>query len=122
TDGDFRGHVRDALTEFGPLGDRGDDADRSWEEFEKRLRFAGGGFDSSSPGSLLDVLDEARDEIGADAQLLRYLAVPPSAFGPLTEALAHHGLTEGARVVYEKPYGTSPESFRELDDLVLAVL
>jgi glucose-6-phosphate 1-dehydrogenase len=114
---DFAGRVHDALTEFGPSPDDG-----PWEEFRSRLRFAGGGFQSEDPGSLLDVLAEARQELGDDAQLVHYLAVPPSAFGPLTKGLATHGLADGARVVYEKPYGTSPESFRELDELVLSVL
>src|ERR687893_359665 len=119
---DFAGRVRDALTEFGPLGEAGGDAEGPWEEFAARLRFAGGGFEESDPGSLLDVLGEAREELGGDPQLVHYLAVPPSAFEKLTRALGQHGLTEGARVVYEKPYGTSPESFRELDDLVHSVL
>jgi glucose-6-phosphate 1-dehydrogenase len=111
---DFAGRVRDALTEFGPQPDQG-----PWEGFAARLRFAGGGFEESDPGSLLDVLGEAREELGGDPQLVHYLAVPPSAFDKLTRALPQHGLTEGARVVYEKPYGTSPESFRQLDELVL---
>jgi glucose-6-phosphate 1-dehydrogenase len=118
----FREHVHEALIEFGPLGDAGDD-DGPWADFSERLRFAGGGFDTTDPGRLLDVLDEARDELGADPQYVHYLAVPPSTFGPLTEALSKHGLAAGgARVVYEKPYGTSPTSFRQLDDLVLSLL
>jgi glucose-6-phosphate 1-dehydrogenase len=119
---DFRGHARAALTEFGPLEDADADTKRCWDDFADRLRFAGGGFDSDDPGSLLDVLEEARDELGDDPQFVHYLAVPPSAFGPLTQALGQHGLTDGARVVYEKPFGTSPESFRELDELVHSVL
>jgi glucose-6-phosphate 1-dehydrogenase len=114
---DFADLVRDALEEFGPEPDQG-----PWEEFARRLRFAGGGFDDDDPGSLLDVLAGTREELGDDAQLVHYLAVPPSAFEKLTRGLQQHGLTEGARVVYEKPYGTSPASFRELDDLVLSVL
>jgi glucose-6-phosphate 1-dehydrogenase len=119
---EFADLVHDALTEFGPLGEAGDDAQAAWEEFSQRLRFAGGGFEESDPGSLIDVLSEAREELGGEPQLVHYLAIPPSAFEKLTRALPQHGLTEGARVVYEKPYGTSPESFRELDDLVLSVL
>ena len=69
--------------------------------------FAGGGFDTDNPGSLLDVLDKARKSLGADPQLVHYLAVPPVAFGELTKALGQHGLAKGARVVYEKPFGTS---------------
>src|SRR4051794_9048652 len=119
---DFAGRVHDALAEFGPLGEAGDDTAGPWEDFRGRLRFAGGGFASEDPGSLLHVLAEARDELGDDARYVHYLAVPPEAFEGLTRGLDQHGLTEGARVVYEKPYGTSPESFSELDQLVLSVL
>ena len=84
--------------------------------------FAGGGFSSDSPGSLPDVLGEARASLGGSPQLVRYLAVPPAAFAGLTRALGQHGLTDGARVVYEKPFGTSPGSFRELDRVVHSVL
>ncbi|MGN6606661.1 MAG: glucose-6-phosphate dehydrogenase [Jatrophihabitans sp.] len=117
---DFAGRVHDALTEFGPLKDN--PSDEHWDAFRERLRFAGGGFSSDDPGSLLDVIAEAKDDLGDDVQYVHYFAVPPSAFGPLTEGLAQHGLSKGARVVYEKPFGTSPESFRELDDLVHSVL
>jgi glucose-6-phosphate 1-dehydrogenase len=114
---DFAGRVHDALAEFGPHPDEG-----PWEEFRARLRFAGGGFGSDDPGSLLDVLAEARADLGDDAQLVHYLAIPPTAFAGVTRGLAEHGLAEGSRVVYEKPYGTSPETFRELDELVQSVL
>jgi glucose-6-phosphate 1-dehydrogenase len=53
---------------------------------------------------------------------VHYLAVPPVAFGGLTQALGQYGLARGARVVYEKPFGTSPGSFRELDRVVHSVL
>jgi glucose-6-phosphate 1-dehydrogenase len=46
---------------------------------------------------------------------VHYFAVPPSAFVKLTEGVGEHGLAERARVVYEKPFGTSMESFLELD-------
>jgi glucose-6-phosphate 1-dehydrogenase len=114
---DFAQRVHDTLTEYGPHPD-----EATWEDFARRLRFAGGGFDQDDPGSLLDVLEEVRHELGTDPQYVHYLAVPPAAFGPLTLGLVKHGLTDGARVVYEKPYGTSLESFRELDGLVLSVL
>jgi len=84
--------------------------------------FAGGGFSSDSPGSLLDVLGEARTSLGDSPQMVYYMAVPPVAFGGLTQALGQYGLAQGARVVYEKPFGTSPDSFRELDRVVDSVL
>ncbi len=114
---DFRRHVHNALTEFGPRPDQG-----AWDAFSQRVFFAGGGFTSDSPGSLLDVLGKGRESMGGDPQLVHYLAIPPVAFGETTKALGQHGLAQNARVVYEKPFGTSPQSFRVLDRVVHSVL
>ncbi len=107
---DFQQRVHDSLEQFGPKPSEG-----PWEEVRSRIRFAGGGFDEHDPGCLLDVLHEAQQEMGGHPQLIHYMAVPPAAFGPLTQAIGAHGLAENARVVYEKPFGTSAESFAELD-------
>jgi len=114
---DFRKHVHDVLTEFGPKPEQ-----PAWGAFEQQLFFAGGGFSADSPGSLLDVIADVSRDLGGDPQYVHYLAVPPVAFGGLTTALGHHSLVRDARVVYEKPFGTSPQSFRELDKAVHAVL
>jgi glucose-6-phosphate 1-dehydrogenase len=114
---DFRAHVHQVLTQFGPKPEGA-----AWKSFSQRLLFAGGGFNTDSPGSLLDVLDEAHKSLGRDPQLVHYLAVPPVAFTELTRGLGKHGLAKGARVVYEKPFGTSPKNFRALDRAVHAVL
>jgi len=114
---DFRAHVQDSLMKFGPHPDP-----KQWEPFSDRLLFAGGGFNTDSPGSLLDVLATARKTLGGDPQLIHYLAVPPDAFAELTRALGKHGLAKDARVVYEKPFGTSPQNFRTLDRIVHSVL
>src|SRR4051794_39757809 len=114
---DFRGHVKQVLTEFGPAPDS-----KTWSEFAEHVYFAGGGFSPDDPGHLLETLEHARDHLGADAQLVHYLAVPPVAFIDLTKALGQHDLAKGARVVYEKPFGTSGDKFRELDEVVHSVL
>ena len=114
---DFRRHVHNALTEFGPRPDK-----EAWDAFSQRVFFAGGGFKSDNPGSLLDVLAHGRESLGDDPQLVHYLAVPPVAFGETTKALGQHGLAKNARVVYEKPFGTSPQAFRTLDRVVHSVL
>ena len=105
TDEEFAAHVHEALTEFGPQPEDG-----SWEEFRDRLRFAGGGFSTEDPGHLVDVVDKLRNGEGGEGgtvyQLVHYLALPPSAFGAYTAAIGEHGLDEGARVVFEKPFGT----------------
>jgi glucose-6-phosphate 1-dehydrogenase len=114
---DFREHVHSALIEFGSKPDPAE-----WKSFSERVFFAGGGFNTDSPGSLLDDLSKARSSLGVEAQLVHYLAVPPVAFAELTKALGQHGLAKGARAVYEKPFGTSQQSFEALDQVVHSVL
>ncbi len=110
---DFRQRVRESLTEFAP------DADLTrFDDFAKQLSFAGGGFQKSDPGRLLDVISDAEQQLGDRPSLIHYLAIPPSAFAETTKAIKEHGLAENAKAIYEKPYGTSMESFRELDELV----
>jgi glucose-6-phosphate 1-dehydrogenase len=114
---DFRAQFREALTESGTTPEP-----REWDAFAQRVFFAGGGFSTDNPGSLLDVIGAARGSVGRDPQLVHYLAVPPVAFAGLTRALGRHGLSRDGRVVYEKPFGTSGADFRELDRVVHSVL
>ena len=109
----FRDRIRESLTEFAPEADL-----TRFDDFAKHLSFAGGGFVKSDPGSLLDVIADTEKELGGKPALIHYLAIPPRAFAPTTEAIKEHGLAENAKAVYEKPYGTSKESFVELDKLV----
>src|ERR1700721_650690 len=62
---DFQNRVRESLEEFGPKPSEG-----PWEEVRSRLCFAGGGFDSDNPASLLDVLKEAQKSMGGKPQLI----------------------------------------------------
>ena len=116
TDEEFRDHVRDALVEFGPHPDEG-----PWAEFAGHLHFAGGGFTADDAGEVPAVLERVRGELGEDAQLVHYLAIPPNAFLGTTRAIAEHGLVDDCRIVYEKPYGTSLATFTELDATVQGV-
>src|SRR5579859_6596540 len=50
---DFRAHFHDALTEFDTAPDP-----QEWDAFARHVFFAGGGFTTDSPGSLLDAIAE----------------------------------------------------------------
>lgn len=115
----FRATVREALDTYGPEVD-----EDSWDAFAQRLLFAGGGFTEDGPGSLLDVIGTVRAELDDETEpnFVHYLAIPPSAFEPTVRALKRHDLTDRARVVFEKPYGTSPAGFRQLDQAVHEIL
>ena len=118
-DAGFVAKVRTSLEEHGGLPD-------NWDTLADQTRFAGGGFTADDPGKLPEVLArvraEVREESGSDPLIVFFLAVPPVAFPPIVAGLGQHGLAEGARVVFEKPYGTSLASFEELDALVKRTL
>jgi glucose-6-phosphate 1-dehydrogenase len=107
----FADHVKDVL------GD-----DETFAAVRDHLLFAGNGFSVDDPGDLPATVARAREQVGADAELVHYIALPPSTFEPYVKALDAHGLAKGARVVFEKPYGTSPEGFHHLEDVVRGVL
>lgn len=112
----FQDRVRRSLEEFGPQPEG-----EAWDVFCSRLRFAGGGFSTDSPGSLLDVLREAERELGTSPRLIHYLAIPPTTFEETTKGIGEHGLADNARIVYEKPFGTDMGSFEELNDVAHSV-
>ena len=110
---DFRSHVHGALQEFATSP-----TEEQWAGFAPNVLFAGGGFRAEDGAQLPELIEQTRDDLGDDAQLVHYLAIPPNAFAPTTEAINEHGLARGSKIVYEKPYGTSLDSFRKLDLMV----
>jgi glucose-6-phosphate 1-dehydrogenase len=107
----FADHVRDVL-----------DDDAAFAAVRDHLMFAGNGFSADDPGDLPDTVARAREQLGADALLVHYIALPPSTFEPYVRALDAHGLAKGARVVFEKPYGTDAKAFAHLEEVVHGVL
>jgi glucose-6-phosphate 1-dehydrogenase len=89
---------------------------QAFDAFAKRLSYLAE--DAAEPSSY-----QALKEALGDAQRpVFYLATPPSLFGPIVESLGRVGLTEGCRVVVEKPFGTDLTSARELNARLRRVL
>ena len=111
----FADHVRGVL-----------DDDEGFAAVQDHLMFAGNGFTVDDPGDLPDTVARAREQLGDSeddpALLVHYIALPPSTFESYVRALDTHGLAKGARVVFEKPYGTGPEAFAHLEEVVHGVL
>lgn len=61
------------------------------------------------------VYNELAKQLQGIENPLFYLEIPPSLFAPVVAALAKAGLTEGARVLVEKPFGHDYASAKELD-------
>ncbi|MDX2701594.1 glucose-6-phosphate dehydrogenase [Streptomyces sp. PA03-6a] len=115
SDEDFRKHAREAVSEFGRSKPQG----RAWEEFEAALSF--GACDPGAAGPLLAAVREAEQAIGGSPRRLFHLAVPPSAFTSVIETLGASGLSDNARVIVEKPFGTDLASARALNASIHAV-
>jgi glucose-6-phosphate 1-dehydrogenase len=85
-----------------------DDAD-ALDRLVSLLRYVDG--DYSDPGTF----HELRRVLGEARRPAHYLAVPPSMFATVIEGLRAEGLTDGARVIVEKPFGRDLASARALD-------
>src|SRR6204780_4919971 len=60
-----------------------------------------------------------KQALGAAKRPLHYLAIPPSLFGVVVDALAASGLNVNARLVVEKPFGRDRESAQALNRTLL---
>ena len=118
TTAEFHAFAADAIVEFCAATTQG----AEWEDFRSRLSYAAGAFTTGQTDHLLAAVRDAEQQLGPDVRRLHYLAVPPTAFTTITRGLADAGLTQRARVVYEKPFGWDMDSFRELDALTREVL
>jgi glucose-6-phosphate 1-dehydrogenase len=84
-------------------------------KFKGLLRYVSG--DYKSPHTFARL----RDALGGAAHPLYYLAIPPSLFGTVIEALKTEGTAEGARLMVEKPFGHDLASAQALNKVLGAV-
>jgi glucose-6-phosphate 1-dehydrogenase len=113
-DGEFAALAYEAVSECG----RGPVTEDAWRRFAASLRFTPV---AEGLEALGDEVERARRELGGNARLLHYLALPPSVHPEVIEELAALGLTAGSRIILEKPFGTDLASARELDGLLHTV-
>jgi glucose-6-phosphate 1-dehydrogenase len=108
SDEEFRDQVRAGLQDS--EDDLDDDVAAALLE---RLSFQTSDADDGS--DLAARVREAEERLGEDVRRLVYLSVPPAAMEPMIAMLGREGLTERARLVVEKPFGTDLASARALD-------
>ncbi len=108
-DAKLRACAEDAIRQFSRTGFDS----KAFEAFSKRLRFCPLG-----PKSALDGLGDMTKR----ERRLIYLAVPPSAFGDLIEAIGSAGLAEGSSLVIEKPFGRDRASAHALNEALHRVV
>ena len=86
-----------------------------WEEFTAKMVYVGHKFEPGATDQVAEAVRSARSALSEDARLLFHLAVPPTMFVPITNAIGESGLAGDARAIYEKPYGSDAGSSRELN-------
>jgi glucose-6-phosphate 1-dehydrogenase len=87
-----------------------------FRRFAKRLSYVSGDFgDAATYARVATALGDASSPVF-------YLEVPPFLFGRVVQGLHDAGLTKGARVVIEKPFGHDLASARALADQLHAYL
>jgi glucose-6-phosphate 1-dehydrogenase len=62
-----------------------------------------------------------KTDLGSATEPIFYLAIPPDSFLEVADGLAAGGLTENARLVVEKPFGTDLHSARKLNARLTAI-
>ncbi|HET9959075.1 MAG TPA: glucose-6-phosphate dehydrogenase, partial [Polyangiaceae bacterium] len=84
----------------------------AFSKLAARLCYVDGDYNDSATFSAL------REKLEGAVRPTHYLAIPPSMFGTVAEQLHAAGLSEGARVVVEKPFGRDLESARKLNHIL----
>jgi glucose-6-phosphate 1-dehydrogenase len=111
TDADFAEHARAAVQEFG----RTKTLER-WDEFAPMLAYVAADVsDAAGARTLAERLDAIDRERGTEGRRLYYCATPPGAYPGIARGLGRAGMSRGARLVLEKPFGRDLESARELN-------
>jgi glucose-6-phosphate 1-dehydrogenase len=112
SDDAFREHAHDAIIAAIP-----DATATTIESLLRRLDLIQGDYtDPETWTSLRDTLDTHHSK-----QAVFYMAIPPTMFPTVAEALASVGLNERGRIVVEKPFGRDLQTARELNEILHSV-
>ncbi len=107
TDDELRQRIRESV---------GEDADSAvLDELLATSSYVAG--DYRDPDTFDRLAKQLRDECRCERPLF-YLAIPPSMFDDVIQGLQRVGLTDGGRLVVEKPFGRDLRSARELNDVM----
>src|SRR5215469_1835330 len=91
---DLAAHARKAIVDSGEPLDQ-----KVFDRLARRLSYHGGDFAAA------DTYQRLAQTLAGAPHPLFYLEIPPSLFGSVVDSLAGAGLTKGARVIVEKPFG-----------------
>jgi glucose-6-phosphate 1-dehydrogenase len=121
TDEEFREKMKAAVLEFSEAKSVDEEV---WRSFAEGMHFLPSNIDRPECyGELAQMLERVDQERGTQGNRLFYLSVAPEFYAEAVKQLGEAGLTKQdkgwVRVIIEKPFGTSLESARELNQQIL---
>ena len=116
TDDEFRSRMKEAVQQYG----RDEFRDDVWETLAEGIRYVATDFaDEGGEDEVARGLQELDEERGTNGNRIYYLAIPPSVFPTVVDALGRRRSTKGwTRLIVEKPFGHDLESARQLDETI----
>jgi glucose-6-phosphate 1-dehydrogenase len=115
SDDDLRNHAREAVE--AKAQSRGQEIDEDvFKKFAENLSYIQGDYND------FDTYRRLKQPCTAFKHPVFYLEIPPSMFAGVIQRLGSAGLTNGARVVIEKPFGHDLQSAIELNDQIHEIL
>jgi glucose-6-phosphate 1-dehydrogenase len=113
-DGKYHAIARAACEAFA----RGTVTDAHWSGFERHITYVPA---EHGYAGLAETVRRLESTFDGEPRRLHYLSVPPHAADSVVRSLGESGLTERARIIMEKPFGTDLQSARHLNSLVREV-
>jgi glucose-6-phosphate 1-dehydrogenase len=105
----FRARARSSVEAHGPVDEP------TFAKLSARLAYVDSDYREAATYTLI------RSALGAAANPLFYLAIPPAVFEVVAQGLGASGCTTGARIVVEKPFGRDLASAQSLNKTLHAV-
>jgi len=97
---------------------RGEITEEGWHYFSRHIRYVP---QSHGSAGLARAVELSEESLGTEAHRLHYLSIPPHAADRVVKTLGEARLTDRARIIMEKPFGTDLPSARLLNSVVQGV-
>jgi glucose-6-phosphate 1-dehydrogenase len=116
SDEDFKERMKEAVQKYG----RDEFRDDVWATLAEGMRYVATDFaDEHGEDAVVSTLEELDRERGLQGNRVYYLAIPPSVFPTVVQALGKRRTTEGwTRLIVEKPFGHDLQSACTLNEAI----
>ena len=104
SDDDLRNRCRESIAEAGEEWDQA-----AFERLTSKMTYVSG--DYANPDTFIELARKA----GGATHPIFHLAIPPSFFGTVATGIANAGMSPGARLIVEKPFGRDYQSAVDLN-------